>query len=269
MEIEKDLAIVLKSVPYEERHKIITAITQNHGMITAIAKNSVQSRRFGGSLDLFTASDWILRIKPNSDWVQLTEAQVRHSFDGLRKDFAKLALASAFNEFILRLAPHHPVFPELFPLHSNALFALDQAEELQDTRNHVILLNAYLAKLLHWNGNQPQLDTCLQCQSPLTDFEPQAELTCVRVSPGWICPRCKNDRAHERDEEQTPLKVSRIAIEDFKQFVNTPIRQTIRNAQASSKQHHALFRWIEALFIYHMPGFDRSPIKSLRFLGLQ
>jgi len=51
----EDLAIVLRAVPYEERHRIVTALTEHHGKITGMAKNAIQSRRFGGCLETFTA----------------------------------------------------------------------------------------------------------------------------------------------------------------------------------------------------------------------
>ena len=38
---------------------------------------------------------------------------------------------------------------------------------------------------------------------------------------------------------------------------------------ASREEHQELFRFLEALVIYHLPGFDRKPIKALRFLDVE
>src|SRR6185437_133148 len=100
MQSKRDLAIILRAVPYQERHRVVTALTEQHGQISAIAKNSIQSRRFGGCLDLFAASEWIFTYSPGAELYHLTEAKIREPFDGLHKSFEKLSLASVFNEYM-------------------------------------------------------------------------------------------------------------------------------------------------------------------------
>src|SRR5690349_15798507 len=124
MHPKKDLAIVLRSIPYEERHRIVTAITENHGLITAMVKNAIQSRRFGGSLEPFVAGEWLFTQKVGAELCHLSETHLRNAFEGLRRDFQKLSLASVFNELMLKLAPQGEPCPDLFKLHSNALFIL-------------------------------------------------------------------------------------------------------------------------------------------------
>ena len=55
-QFQEDLAIVLRSQPFQERDKIVTMLTENQGRITGVAKGAIHSRRFGGSLDLFACS---------------------------------------------------------------------------------------------------------------------------------------------------------------------------------------------------------------------
>src|SRR6476620_10914476 len=107
MEQKRDNAIILRTVPFEERHRIVTALTENNGQVTAMAKNCISSRRFGGSLDCFVASEWLFSQKPGADLVILQEAVAKRSFEGLRKDFERLSLASVFNELMMKLAPRH------------------------------------------------------------------------------------------------------------------------------------------------------------------
>jgi|GEM_PF-454210 DNA repair protein RecO len=275
MESQKDLAIVLRSVFYEERHRIITALTEHHGQVSALAKNSVQSRRFGGSLDLFVASEWLFQIKPNVELYQLTEAHVRQSFDQLRVDFKKLSLASTLNEYIMRIAPQNEACSDLFRLHSNALFTLNSIP-LQPGQE-ILFLNSYLVKLLQWSGNQPQIKTCLKCSCSVHDILSEAELSCLIADAGWICPRCrKHDTRHilrdsfqQTSFEHSLLRVKPEALLDFEISLQTPIRQAFQCMKASTQDHQELFKWIEGLFVFHIPGFDRRPIKSLRFLDLQ
>ena len=58
MEQKRDLAIVLRWVPYEERHRVVTALTENHGKISALAlwrsraiASSLRSRAFSAAAD--------------------------------------------------------------------------------------------------------------------------------------------------------------------------------------------------------------------------
>lgn len=275
METQKDLAIVLRSILYEEKHRIITALTEHHGQISALAKNAVQSRRFGGSLDLFVASEWLFQIKPHVDLYTLTQAQVREPFDHLRVDFKRLSLASTLNEYIMRVAPQMEACPDLFKLHSNALYTLNSIT-LQPGEE-ILFLNAYLIKLLQWSGHHPQIQACLTCSYALHEVLPEAELSGLIADAGWICPRCrKADTRHIlRDSHQQTrfqhslLRIQSAALLDLEICLHTPIRRVLSVMKASSEEHRQLFQWIEGLFVFHIPGFDQKPIKSLRFLDLQ
>ncbi len=272
MHPKRDLAIVLRSVLYEERHKIVTALTQEHGQITAMAKNSVQSRRFGGTLEPFAASEWAFTLKPGSELYHLTEAQIREPFEEIRKDFIKFCLASAFNELLLKLAPQNEVCLDLFRLHSNALSTLNEA---QINNSEITLLNAYLAKVLQWSGSQPRLYACIQCNVALEDVDPNQELTCIIANAGWICSQCRHQEIRhikERDAkilQHSLLRLKPLALQDFQLSLRLPIRQILLHARASSQDHKQLFQFIEALYVYHLPGFDQKPLKTLRFLGLE
>jgi len=273
MEPTRQLAIVLRSIPFEDRHRIVTALTEKDGLLTAIAKNSIQSRRFGGTLELFTASEWIYTQKPGAEMCHLSEAHIRKSFEGIRKDFSKLSLASTFNEVLLRLNPQGERCEELFKLHSNALSVLDATELKREAP--IPLLNAYLSKLLQWSGSQPRLLSCSQCETPLDQMHALAELTCLIASAGWICPKCRSQETrHLQDRNRNSLthsllRISPQAVQNFLFNISVPIRSIPESIQGTEKEHRALFRFLEALFIYHVPGFDKKPIKTLRFLDLE
>jgi len=268
----RDLAIVLRSVPYEERHRVVTALTEHHGQISALARNSIQSRRFGGTLELFAASEWMLTLKPGAELYHLSEAQIREPFEGLRKDFESLSLASVLSELMIKLAPQNEQCSEYFKLHSNALLTLNNST---GTSVEIILLNAYLAKLLQLSGSQPQLQACLECETSLNEVDPHKDLSCIVADAGWICSQCRHQETrHIREREGRTLQHSMIRltpliIQDFQLSLRIPIRQISSQAKASQKEHRDLFKFLEALFVFHIPGFDKKPLKSLRFLDLE
>jgi DNA repair protein RecO len=278
MQPTSDLAIVLRSIAYEERHRIVTALTPHHGQISALARNAIQSRRFGGTLEIFAAADWLFTIKPGAELYHLTEAQIREPFEHLRKDFILLSTASVMNELMLKLAPRNEPSHNLFKLHSNALTALNELASHADLPRkegiEIALLNTYLAKLLQWNGSQPQLHQCFQCKTSLSELDIHSELTCLISSAAWLCTSCRltgTQHIHESKEQgiqQTLLRITPTSILDLHLSMTYPIRQAIHQFHASADEHRQLFRFLESLFTYHVPGFDQKPLKSLRFLDL-
>ncbi len=271
MEKKSDVAIVLKVVPYEERHRIVTALTEQHGRISALARNSIQSRRFGGALEPFTAADWHFVERVGANLYRVEEANVRRGFEGLRGNFQKLSLASVFSELMLKLAPEREPCPELFRLHANALAFLEDAEL---DGNELILLNAFLVKLLQWSGNQPQFVHCLVCQSSIEFIEPHHSISCIVSDAGWVCEGCRvQETRHITAREGHSLRKSMIrvtpaALKDALAALGAPFRKVPSLMSASRREHEALLGFLEALMEYHIPGFDRASLKSLRFLEL-
>jgi DNA repair protein RecO len=270
-----DRAIVLRVVPYEDRHRIVTALTEANGRISALARNSVQSRRFGGALEMFTASEWIVSERTEqADLWSLQEARALKPFEGLRSSLGRMAMAGVLSELMLRVAPEREACEDLFKLHANALSAL---EESPGETPPTCFLNGYLAKLLQWSGSQPQLAACAGCGLPLQDYWKSGrleELLSVLVAEArWICADCRRGQSlHVRQGAVSgieSLQVTSGAMADFYMSLVTPIRQISTTAQAAEERHRELFRVLEALLIYHLPGFDRLPIKSLKFLGLE
>jgi DNA repair protein RecO len=265
MEPTRDLAIVLRAVPYQERHKIVTALTENHGQVTAIAKNCISSRRFGGTLEPFAASEWMFTEKPGAEMAYLQEARIRRGYEGLRGDFERLAAAGVLTEVMLKITQRGEPCRELFVIHSNALAAL---EESREPGTDVTLLNVFFAKVLAASGNQPRLDACLSCERAL---EEQTEaVSCLVADAGWLCASCRGSGTRQTSGEFTSafLRATPAAIDDFRRFQALSVRQGHAEARAGRPEQVELFRFLEALVAYHLPGFDREPLKGLRFLKL-
>jgi len=271
----EDLAIVLRAVPYEERHRIVTALTEHNGKITGMAKNAIQSRRFGGCLEIFTASVWKMSERTGAELFHVEDATIKRDFAGLRKNFEILALASVFNELMLRLAPEREPCLDLFKLHSNALASLEEMTSLKDVDPRVLLgtLNSYLAKILQWNGTQPQLLRCMGCERGLLEFASHIRLRCHISVAGWTCPDCK-DTKPDSAEDYAPgfqhrfFEATQAAVGDFYLGLTTPIKKIPETIQASVEDQKLLFSLLISLFIYHVPGFDRRELNGLKFLGL-
>lgn len=271
MEQKRDLAIVLRAVQFEERHRVVTALTETHGKVSALARNSIQSRRFGGGLDLFAAGEWRFVERVGADLFRVEGVDVKRGYEGLRADFLALSLASAFSELMIKIAPEREPCPDLFRLHANALAALEETGKPLSRAHALACLNAYLAKMMQWSGNQPQLGACRGCVKPLSEFPLSMSVNCAVADAGWYCSICRADGVAHIQEggfRQAALRVSVRALVDFYASLDAPIKQAMTAARASETEHEALFRFIEMLLEYHLPGFERGSIKSLKYLEL-
>jgi DNA repair protein RecO len=271
----EETTIVLRVVPFEDRHRIVTALSETRGKITAMANNAVNSRRFGSALQPFSAATWSLVEREGASLFRLDEAVLKKGFEGLRRHFESLCVASCFTEIMLKIAPENEASLDLFKLHSNALFGLEEkalAVESMDLLSIYQILNAYFAKLLHWNGTQPQIMKCLSCERSILDFEPDTIFRASMVTAGWVCPDCKSYSFELPDQESLPLHrkfltLTQRATGDFAFALTHPIRKCFEVFEGNLEDQRNLYQLLLALLHYHVPGFDRAPMKSLSMMA--
>lgn len=247
--------MTLRSSPFQERDRVITALTEHSGLVTAVARNSIQSRRFGGALDSFGISEWRFVRKQGAELVRLDQATIHVSFPLIRTDLDRLAVASTMNETILKTIPQDHAVREIFLLHSGAFQVLESLPPEDASRVYPALLNTYLMKILQWSGLQPQLTSCLACEKPL-GAETPGVLSALVQDAGWICCESRGGLHEIRTE----------AIKDLLSNLSRSIRKFQSHPMIPGEWHIEIFRWIESLMRFHIPGLDQYPMKSLRFL---
>ncbi|MBL7716977.1 MAG: DNA repair protein RecO [Bdellovibrionales bacterium] len=262
----RDLAISLRCVQFEERHRVVTALTENHGKISAMARNSIQSRRFGGSLEPFTAAQWDIVEKNGGEMFSVESAQVRRGFEGIRKDFMKLSLASVLNETMLTIAPEREACPDLFRLHANALAVIDEMDVSEKFSKN--LVSVYLGKVLHWAGTQPRLSSCLECETALEDLAPEESLNFHIGDAGWICSSCRKTGTRHLNESgmgNTVERSVRVSAETLARL-RWALAQKLKDGITMNQTEDG-YTLILQLSEFHLPGFGRDRLKSFRFLG--
>lgn len=259
MQQKSDLAIVLKAFRFEERDQIVTAITENHGKLTVLAKNSIQSKRFGGTLELFVASEWNYSEKPDQEMGWLTSTKLRRNFGGIHKSLEALGTASLFSEVLLKITHAGLECQGLFKLHSQALSLLDEGV-CQTDLDFAKLRNAYFARILKWHGTAPNLTHCSQCQKPFFDAN-SFFLNAIKAS--WSCESC-----HRANHAVSGVfEVKKKLMEEFFLMLENPLKQAfsyLRTSQETSltdqtKLTEVLFAMIHS----HIPGLVLSELKSL------
>ncbi len=261
MEHKQDLSIVLKWVAFEDRHRIVTGLTANHGKISVLVKNSIGSRRFGGALEPLALSEWNFTEKKEAELFFLQEATLKKSFDQIPKYYAAYAAAGVMSELALKLAPERFACPELFRLYTNALQLLDEHSTNEDI--FLPLLNGYIGKILQWSGCQPQVQNCFQCKVRL---ETLFLYLFLNISSGhFVCETCAQNGVF-----QTQTRLSTPVFLDFKLSLSTPLRSYLNQKKASLEEHQSLFEILKKYMIYHLPAAfpkGEGSFKSLRFLN--
>lgn len=183
---QEDLAIILRSQPFQERDRLVTFLTEHHGRLTGVAKGAIHSRRFGGTLDLFACSH--IRWKDTQgELVRIEEANVRRDFLELRGKLENLSAAGHFVDLCLRLTEDRHVAREVFLLLAHYLKLLEQNTATFE------IVRSFEIKLLERLGWAPVLEECVSCGKPFFGEELPPEQSYVSLAVergGFLCHDC-------------------------------------------------------------------------------
>jgi DNA repair protein RecO (recombination protein O) len=178
----KLLAVVLRTVDYGERDRVVTLFSREHGKISAFARGARASRRrFGGALEPFTLLAVEVAERGGDLWV-LESASVERGFGAVRGDLARIACASyaveLSRELVRDAEPHEDLFASLVAY----LGALDAAPARPWD------LRRFELDALRAAGLQPSLDACARCGRPAGDeglrFDPaEGGVLCANCAP--------------------------------------------------------------------------------------
>lgn len=257
MEAKKDLAIILKHYPFQERDRIVICLTERHGKFTALAKGAVQSRRFGGALNTFSCSQILFSQKPSAELGRIDEATIHYEFQDLHKDFEKLAAASVVSELCLKLLEPHVVSRDVFVLVSNVLFALN------GKMMPLLAVVAFLSKLLRILGYPPSFLRCVQCGKAAHEImNAQIESSTplffwVSEAGGMACYKCVGHHNRRVLEDDVLLVFNQITLLTFKE---------LGVATFPEKILQEIYVLLSDFLSHHVPGLaGGSAMKSLKF----
>jgi DNA repair protein RecO (recombination protein O) len=184
----EDLAIVLRSQPFQERDRLVTLLTENHGRISGIAKGAIHSRRFGGTLDLF-ASSQVRWKETQGELVRVEEANLRRDFLKLRERLENISAAGHFTDLLLRLTEERQPARELFLLLAHYLVLLEAHPATFE------IVRSFEIKLLERLGWAPVLEECVNCGAAFFGEELPPEQSYVSLAVergGFLCHACSS-----------------------------------------------------------------------------
>lgn len=185
-------AIVLKGIPLGEADKLVTLLSQEWGVVRAVAKGARKTPSYwAGRTELFMTGQWRLAAgrwshpQPGSDKLyRLTEMQISHAFRGLSRQLERLLAAQYLAEVALIFAPVGHPQPELY------LLLLEHLQRLETSPLDQVL--AYLCHGLYHclacAGLAPQVFYCQDCRCHPPTTSP--EIGFSLPAGGILCPSC-------------------------------------------------------------------------------
>lgn len=149
METPESPALVLDRIPYRDRDLILTLLTRDAGIVSAMARGARgSSRRYAGALDLFVviAARW----RPSgASLATLAGADVVRQFPGVFESLERLEAGQAMLVLVRDLARDAPAGATMFDHLVAAFEALDQAPDGQAFAGVIDLAVSLLEDLGH------------------------------------------------------------------------------------------------------------------------
>lgn len=170
-----DPALCLRHWDWSETSQVVALFTRSHGVIRALAKGARRpGSPYSGGLEVLTAGEAGLILKPAADLHLLTEWDLRQPFNHLRASlpvyYAGLYIADLLSHLVIDADPHESLFDD-------AITALHALRAGPDSVPGVLLRLQWSA--LTESGYQPDFD--LSVPGP-TSFDP-ATGTLIKGSP--------------------------------------------------------------------------------------
>lgn len=189
MQLVDAKGIVLRTVNYGERDRILTIYTEELGLITATANGSrsLKSRSLVAT-EQFCYSRYIFSYK--NDRYTVKEVDLIESFFDLRTDIEKLALAGYVAEVIAHVGTENMPDTPLLRLTLNTLFAI--AKERAPLSQIKGAFEMRAASLL---GFTPELSICSSCG------EEGSDIVLDVMNGSLICGKCRRELENTPEEE--------------------------------------------------------------------
>lgn len=203
-------AVVLRSMKLGESDRLITFFSREAGLIKAVAKGAVKSKkRFGGVLLTGHHVSIQVFLKKKTTLHRLQGADLVESYDNLTKDPVLFSAGSHLLELTFGFAMIHESDQRQFTLLTSTLRALDNLG-LEER-----LLRIFELRTLSYAGVAPNFDTCSDCQKPAGD----KKSVCFSFQEGGIrCLRCEGDPDLVRIPPGTRKLLSQIILVEPKKL---------------------------------------------------
>ena len=231
---------MLREVKVGESSRLLTLLTERHGIITVHSRGSLNPRNklFSASA-LFCYSEWVLREGRKYYWAD--EATPIEVFFGLRQDLTALSLATYMAELLMILQPTGAEGERLLTLALRGFWLL-----AENKRPPGLIKTGFEMRALAESGFLPGLLACENCGK----YEDETVFFDVKMGL-FYCQDCSPQTGNLSLSMLTAMR--HIALSDIDKVYDFTLKD-------EALAH--LGRVVEQYLLFHL---DRSP-RSLAFL---
>ena len=250
MAAQKTQAIVIRTFPLKEFHKIITFYTPDFGKIKAVAYGVKSPKsKLGGSLELLNHGTLIFQHRENRELQNITDFNLINGFDTIRSDFTRITYGCYFAELVDSIASEGIANPEIFDLLRTTYQFLVHVDDVP------LLARGFEIKFLDCAGYGPELSRCVHCGSGVNGAATEKFGIAFSVRYGGVlCGDCKNrDGAAFTIAPGSRELLKMLRKSEWDRF---------NRIRASTRNHKELKRALGSFIEYHT---ERN-LKSLRFI---
>jgi len=219
----KDIGFVIKIKDTNEKDKIITIFTKNHGKIVCIAKGikSLQSRK-RGNIDLFFLSKFL--FYEGKTFNIITEVKIDNDFRILRQEKIGYFLLFYLSEILYFLLPDEIQYKNIF---SDIEILLSNI----NWKSPFLQLICFNLRLLNSLGYSPNFTSCIRCNKNLKINEKRS-VSFDEI--GFVC--CKlSKNINISDKELKSLKYLNNSSFVKASYLNLSIQEKIKLFQVTNK----------------------------------
>ena len=250
MAAQKTQAIVIRTFPLQEFHKIITFYTPDFGKIKAVAYGVKSPKsRLSGSLELLNHGTLLFQHRENRELQSITDFNLIDGFDAIRSDFTRITYGCYFAELVDSIASEGLASPEIFNLLRTTYQFLVHVGDVP------LLARGFEIKFLDCAGYGPELARCVHCGSGVKRGVTQDFGIAFSVRYGGVlCGECKN-------RDGAAFTIAPGSCELLK-VLRRSEWERLNRIRASTRNHQELKRLLGNFIEYH----TQRTLKSLRFI---
>ena len=231
----KATGINLKAQPLGESDKIVTILTQEFGLIRAVATGArKQNSSLGGRMGMFVVNELLISQGRNLD--RITQAENIKTYPGLSKDLGKLAASQYLAEIVLCQALSELPQTELYELFNEHLQRLN---DIPKTEIKCVVANLVqgVFQLLALAGLTPQVESCCLTQRLLTPdwTNPHWQVGFSIPSGGIICldawKSLRTEIEQENRENREMQETTQKSVPNPQSCASNPSYETVFHQQ--------------------------------------
>lgn len=175
----KTEGIVLKSMEFRERQRIIQLITPDHGLLSVIVRRiDPKNTRLINLTSPLSQAEWVIKPTRGELW-SFIDGSLFSLHLPIRQELSRLTAAqSMFKKILSTQLPQKPI-PDLYNLLKSFL------KRLHSSPSPKILALAFTLKLYLHDGHLSTHPICIQCQKPASFYFHSGSLHCSLCAPPY------------------------------------------------------------------------------------